>query len=95
MAAKQVAGLMAVLDLRSAVSGSQAAARAEAAARPAALRVLCLLCQSGVLISRRLLFEGGRIHTRTRSVVYQMPVVSSMKVCADLRRHITLCHGDA
>lgn len=57
-AAVQVEGLIAILDLRSAVVGSEAAAKAEDVARPAALRALCLLCQSGAHSARRLLAAG-------------------------------------
>ncbi len=48
---------MAILDLRSAAAASQTA-KTEQAARPAALRVLCLLCCGGAPIARRLLAEG-------------------------------------
>ena len=61
VAPAQVAGLMAVLDLRGAAAASQAARteRTEQAARPAALHVLCLLCCGGAPIARRLLAEGA------------------------------------
>lgn len=54
----QVEGIMAISDLRSSVSGFEAAAKAQEAARPAALRALCLLCQAGTHTARRLLAAG-------------------------------------
>ena len=54
----QVEGIVAILDLRSSVSGSEAAAKAQEAARPAALRALCLLCKASTHTARRLLAEG-------------------------------------
>ena len=62
---------MAILDLRSSVSGSEAAAKAQEAARPAALRALCLLCQAGTHIARRLLGEGHCPAHQLHDLFYQ------------------------
>ena len=48
---------MDILDLRSAAAASQAT-RTQVGARPAALRMLCLLCCGGAPIARRLLAAG-------------------------------------
>ena len=66
----QVAALMAILDLHSAVTGSQAAAKAELVARPAALNALCLLCQAGTHIARRLLAEGRHRHLAEHVIIH-------------------------
>ena len=52
---------MAVLDLNSVAAAAGAAPhldRTQAAARPATLRVLCLLCCSGASVARHLLAQG-------------------------------------